>query len=87
MANKIRNTPEKRLPAIVDGAVWEKATKGRQAGKMWDSVVEKVREDIGENQEDGMSAEEFGRYKAKVKERIEKRERLGLRNKLNRRNI
>ena len=26
---KVRNMPEKRLPAIVDRAVWEKTTKGR----------------------------------------------------------
>ena len=36
---EVRNVPKKRLPAIVDGAVWEKATKGR-AGIRWDSVVE-----------------------------------------------
>ena len=35
----VRNTPKKRLPAIVDRAVWEKVTKGR-AGTRWDGVVE-----------------------------------------------
>ena len=48
---KLRNTPKKRLPAIADRAVWEKATKGR-AGIRWDSVVEKGRKDIGGNQEE-----------------------------------
>ena len=33
--------PEKRLPAIVDRAVWEKITKGR-AGIRWGNVVEKI---------------------------------------------
>ena len=37
---KVRNMPKKRLAAIVDGAAWEKVTKGR-AGTRWDSVVEK----------------------------------------------
>ena len=35
---------EKRLPAMVDRAVWEKVTKGR-AGIRWDSVVDKVWKD------------------------------------------
>ena len=30
---------------MVDGAVWEKATKGR-AGIRWDSAVEKVWKDV-----------------------------------------
>ena len=38
--------PKKRLPAIVDRAVWEKVTKER-AGIRWDSVVEKVWKDTG----------------------------------------
>ena len=42
---KLRNMPKKRLPAIVDGAVREKVTKGR-AGIRWDSVVEKVWKDV-----------------------------------------
>ena len=42
---------EKRLPAMADGAVWEKVTKDR-AGIRWDSVVEKIWKDIGENQEE-----------------------------------
>ena len=78
---KVRNMPKKRLPAIVDRAVWEKVTKGR-AGIRWDGVVEKVWKDIGGNQEEMMSAGKFGRYKAEVEERIERRERLALRNKV-----
>ena len=39
--HKARNMPKKGMPAIADGAVWEKITKGR-AGIRWDSVVEKV---------------------------------------------
>ena len=38
---KVNNVPEKRLPAIVDRAVWEKITK-RRAGIRWDNVVEKI---------------------------------------------
>ena len=71
------------MSAIVDRAVWGKATKGR-AGIRWDSVVEKVWKDIGGNQEEMMSAEKFGRNKAEVEERIEKKERLVLKNKRNR---
>ena len=74
--------PKKRLPAIADRAVWNKVTKGR-AGIRWDSVVEKVWRDIGGNQEDLMSAGKFGRCKAEeVEKRIERRERLALRNKV-----
>ena len=36
---------EKRLPAIVDRAVWEKITKG-QAGIRWDNAVEKTWKDL-----------------------------------------
>ena len=35
---KAKNVPQKRSPAIVDNAVWEKITKGR-AGTRWDNVV------------------------------------------------
>ena len=41
---KVNNVPEKRLPARVDRAVWEKITKGR-AGIKWDNVVEKIWKD------------------------------------------
>ena len=72
--------PEKRLPAIADRAVWEKVTKGR-TGIRWDNVVEKIWEDLGGDQEEVLSIEEFGGYKTVVKERIEERERLALRKK------
>ena len=67
--------PKKTLPARRDGAVWEKVTKGR-GGIKWDSVVEKVWKDIGGNEEEMMSAEKFGRYKAEVEERTERREEI-----------
>ena len=51
--------PEKRLPAIVDRAVWEKITKGR-AGIRWDNVVEKTWKDLGGDQEKVLSIEKFG---------------------------
>ena len=44
---------------MVDKAVSEKVTKER-AGIRWDSVVEKVRENIGGNQEEVMSAGSLG---------------------------
>ena len=46
--------PEKRLPAIVDRAVWEKITKGR-AGIRWDNAVEKIWKDLGGDQEEVLS--------------------------------
>ena len=45
-------------------------------------MVEKIWKDVGGNQEKVMSAEKFGRYKADVEERIERRERLALRNRV-----
>ena len=57
---KVNNMPKKRLPSIVDRAVWEKITEGR-ARVSWDSVVEKVWKVIGGNQEEMMSAEKCGR--------------------------
>ena len=49
---------------------------------MWDSAVEKVRKDVGGNQEEIMSVEKFGRYKTEIEERIERRERVAPRNKV-----
>ena len=60
--NKVKNMPEKRLPAIVDRALWEKITKGR-AGTRWDNVVEKIWKDLGGDQEEVLSTEKFGGYK------------------------
>ena len=58
--------PEKRLPAIVDKAVWEKITKGR-AGTRRDNVVEKIWNDIEGDQGEVLSIEKFGGYKTEVK--------------------
>ena len=78
----VLNMLKKRLPAIVDRGVWEKVTKGR-AGTRWDSVVQKARKDIGRSQEEVMPDGKFRRYKAEeVEEMIGRRERLGLRNKV-----
>ena len=63
---KVNNMTQKRLPAIVDYAVWEKITKGR-AGTRWDNVVEKIWKDIGEDNEEVVYSEEFGGYKTDVK--------------------
>ena len=63
----------KRLPAIVDRAVWEKVTNGR-AGIRWDSVFEKVRKGIRGNKEELRSGGRFGGYKTEVEEMIERRE-------------
>ena len=78
---QVWNMPKQRLPAIADGAVWEKATKAR-AGIRWDGIVERVWKDTGGNQEDMTSAEKFGRYTTDVEESTEKREMLALRNKV-----
>ena len=75
--------PEKRLPAIVDRAVWEKTTKG-QAGIRWDNVIGRIWKDLGGGARRGtvLSVEKFGGCKTGVKERIEERQRLALRNKV-----
>ena len=62
---KIKNIPEKKLPATVDNAVWEKITKVR-AGIRWDNVVEKIWKDIGRDQKEALSTEKFGGYKTEV---------------------
>ena len=69
------------MRAIADRAVLEKVTKGR-AGIRWVSVVEKGWKDVGGNQEEILSIEKFEGYKTEVKENIEIRERLALRNKV-----
>ena len=63
---KVKNMPEKRLPAIVDRAVWEKITKGR-AGIRWDNVVEKMWKELGGDQEEVLSMERFCGYETGVK--------------------
>ena len=47
---KVRNMPEKRLPAVADRAVWEKTTKGR-AGIRWNNVVKKIWKGLGDREE------------------------------------
>ena len=69
------------MAAIADRAVWEKVITGR-AGKRWDSVVEKVWKDIGRNQDEKLSIEKVGGYKTEANERIQRRKRLALRNKV-----
>ena len=54
--------PRKRLLAIASSAVWEKVMKG-QAGIRWDTVANKVWEELGGNQENMLSTEKFGGYK------------------------
>ena len=76
---KVRNLPEKRLPAIADRAVWEKITKGR-AGIEWDNVVEKIWKDLGDQEH--TVHEKNGGYKTEVKARTEERGRLALRNQV-----
>ena len=78
---KVRNKPETRLPAIADRAVREKITKGR-AGIRWDNVVDKILKELRGDLEKELSIEKFGGYKTEVKERIEEREKLALRNKV-----
>ena len=78
---KVKNMPEKRLPAIVDKAVWEKITKGR-AGIRWNIVVEKIWKDLGVDQEEVLTIDKFGGYKTESKGKIEERERLALINKV-----
>ena len=74
---KVRSTPKKRLTARANSPVWEKVTKGR-AGMRWDNVVDKVWMEIGGNNEDMLSMEQFWGYKTEAKERIKIRERLAL---------
>ena len=78
---KVKNMPEERLPAIVDRALREKITKGR-AGIRWDKVVDNIWKDLEGDQEEVLSIEKFGGYKTELKERIEEKERLALRNKV-----
>ena len=77
----MENVPEKRLPAIVDDAVWEKITKGR-AGIRWDNVAEKTWKGMEGGQEEVLSTEAFVGYKTEAKERIEEREGRAIRNKV-----
>ena len=79
---KVKNVPEKKLPAIVDRAVWEKIAKGRTRIR-WDNVVENIWKDLRGDQEEILSAEKFGRYKTEVKEIIVRKGKASaLRNKV-----
>ena len=73
--------PEKRLPAIDNRAVWEKIAKER-AGIRWDNVVDIILNTLGGDQEEILSIDKFGGFKTEVKEVIEERGRLALRNKV-----
>ena len=73
--------PEKRMPAIVDRAVWEKITKGR-AGIRWYNVVGKIWKDLEGGQGEVLSTEKFGGCKTEVQKRMEERERQTLRNRV-----
>ena len=64
--HKVRNMPEKRLPAIADRAAWE-TTKGG-AGIRWDNVVEKILKGLGGDQEGILYVEKFGGYNMEAKE-------------------
>ena len=57
--------PKKRLPAIVDRAVWGKISKGR-AGIRQDNVVKNILNYLGGDQEEALSIEKFGGYKTEV---------------------
>ena len=70
------------MPAIVDRFVWKKMMKGK-AGIRWDKVVENVWKDIGGNKKDILSIEDVGKYKAKVGDMIELRERKSLSQRAN----
>ena len=65
---KVQNTPEKRLPAILERAVWKKITKGRAEIK-WDNVVEKIWKGLGGGQEElpGTVYREVWRVQARIK--------------------
>ena len=77
------STPPRQplVPGIADRAVWEKITKGR-AGIRWDNVVETKMEVLRGRPTRGTVYREDWRLQDKVKERIEERERLALRNKM-----
>ena len=61
---KVRNVPKKRLPAIVIMELCGRSNKER-AGVRWDGVDEKVRNYIGGNQEEMLSAEKLGGVQGK----------------------
>ena len=53
-----------------------------RAGTRWDDVVEHIWKGLGGDEEEVLSMYNFDGYKAEVKEIIQERERLALRNKV-----
>ena len=69
--HSVRNMQIKRLPAIVDRAVWKKVTKGQPV--RWDKEVEIVWQEIGGNKDEVLSIGESAGYKTKVRNTTETR--------------
>ena len=63
----------KRLPAVVDRAVWKKVTRGQPV--RWEKEVEKVWQEIGGNKDEVLSIGESAGYKTKVRDMIETRKK------------
>ena len=78
--HSVRSMQSKRLPAIVDRAVWKKVTKGQPV--RWDKEVEKVWQEIGGNKDEVLSIGESAGYKTNVRDMIETREKGALRCKV-----
>ena len=72
--------PEKRMPAIVDMAVWEKTTKGR-AGIRRVNVFDKICKDLGGDEKEVHRSLAGTRHTKKKEYEVEERRRLALRNK------
>ena len=73
--------PPPPLITIVNRTACEKTRKG-QYGIRWGNVLEKICKDLRGDQEEIVSIEKLGGYKAEVKETVKERERQTLRNKL-----
>ena len=69
----------KRLPALVDRAVWKKVTKGQPV--RWDKEVERVWKEMGGNKDEELSIGERAGYKTKKRDMIDVREKGVLRYK------
>ena len=55
----------KEAASLADRAIWEKITVGR-TGIRWDNVVEKIRKELGRDQEGIPSIEKFWRVQDRV---------------------
>ena len=75
--HSVRNMQRKRLPAIVDRAVWKKVSKGQPV--RWDNEVERVWQEIGGNKDEVLSIGESAGYNAEVRDMIETREKGAIR--------